>query len=90
MVSEIMISKFPKNWILLNIEWHPTLNGDLSFENMKEKDRTKIWWQHLDSKTNRVHEWPTAFYYIIKTGRCEVCDNRHIQAGVNDLATINP
>jgi len=84
-----MITKFPKNWILLNIEWHPTKNEDLVFSNMKEKDRTKIWWRHKDKTTGKIHEWPTRFNIIIKNGRCEVCDNRYIQVGVNDLATLN-
>ena len=84
-----MIEPLNENWHKIGIEWHPTKNLPLLQENMHNKMRIGVWWRHKDTSTGKIHEWPTSIYKIVKKGRCEVCDNRYIQIGVNDLATLN-
>ena len=70
----------------LAADWHPTLNGDLSPDNITAASPIKVWW--LCKKCG--HEWQASPNNRSKGVGCPCCSGRVPKIGVNDLATINP
>ncbi|QEW04639.1 zinc-ribbon domain-containing protein [Microbacterium lushaniae] len=65
---------------------HPTLNGDLTAEDISVASSRPVWWlctkghPYTASPSNRT----------LNDSGCAVCLNRVVRTGVNDLATTNP
>jgi len=70
----------------LAAEWHPTLNGDLTFDQISIGFKEKIWWLGKCG-----HEWEARLQgrAYLKQG-CSVCAGKVIVAGFNDLESKNP
>ena len=67
-------------------EWHPTLNGDLTPNDIMQFSNRTVWWI-----CENGHEYPAPVARRTKKGsRCPFCANRQALAGFNDLATRNP
>lgn len=67
-------------------QWHPTLNGELTPENVMQFSSQKVWWV-----CERGHEYSAAVARRTKQGTgCPYCANKKVLAGFNDLATRNP
>lgn len=84
-------TKYPKIADL----WHPTKNGELMPETTLAGSTLEIWFQHLDEKTNKIHEWPSEIMTMISRKSktmygCSICANRLIVKGINDLKTTHP
>ena len=55
----------------LRREWHPTLNGSLSFDTLRTNSRTSVWW--LCAK-DRKHKWQADIWRrAIKGNGCPYC-----------------
>lgn len=65
-------------------QWHPTKNT-LKPTEITDSSGKKIWWQ-----CSKKHEWLSAPNSRNQKAACPVCSGRHLQAGVNDLATFQP
>ena len=78
-------SPFAVSYPELMAEWHPTLNGDLSPDEIAPGTHRKIWW-----KCKKGHEWKAEVKSRVQGSGCPVCANRKIKVGENDLATTHP
>ena len=66
-------------------EWHPTKNGDLTPDKVRNIDQIKVWWLGPCG-----HEFYTQIYQRTKHGRgCPYC-SRRILSGFNDFQTKYP
>lgn len=87
-----MTTKFPKNFIsvaeanpALAAEWHPLRNVKSANE-ASSKTRVKAWWL-----CPMGHEWQSPIRNrLLNNVKCEICCNRKVLPGFNDLATVNP
>lgn len=69
-------------------EWHPTLNGTLTFSEVSTMSEKSVWWL---CKLNPNHGWKSVIHSRTRQGSgCQVCNNIKIVPGMNDLATHNP
>lgn len=69
----------------LAAEWHPNLNGDVRPEHVISGSNNKFAWLCPNGHTY----WKTI--QKRKSGQgCSTCSGRHIEVGVNDLATTHP
>lgn len=66
-------------------EWHPTLNGDLTPNNVTYKASIKVWW-----KCKKGHEWNAEIYQRHVGTGCPTCSNKKVKIGYNDLSTTHP
>ncbi len=66
-------------------EWHPTLNGDLSPDNILCGSGKMVWWKCIQG-----HEYEQRVSHRIKGSSCPYCCNQKTLVGVNDLASTNP
>jgi hypothetical protein len=66
-------------------EWHPTLNGSLTLQQVSKGMNTKVWW--LCAKG---HAWQSPPNGKLPGQGCSVCDGKQVLVGYNDLATTNP
>ncbi|ROR28511.1 putative zinc ribbon protein [Mobilisporobacter senegalensis] len=80
-VDNLLINKYPQ----LTKEWHFIKNGELTPETVSSGSHRKVWWQ-----CDKGHEWETSIANRTKGRGCPYCSNKIIQAGFNDLETINP
>lgn len=72
-------------------EWHPTLNGNLTPEQVTVACGDKTWWQKDCFRDGILHEWPAVIRNRTKLeSGCAVCHGLYVQVGVNDLATTRP
>ena len=69
----------------LAAEWHPTMNGELSPQDVMAGTRKKVWW--LCAKG---HEWSASVANRSNGCGCPVCSGKKVVPGINDLATVNP
>ena len=66
-------------------EWHPTLNGDLTPEDVAGASNKKFWWQ-----CSKGHQWEAIVSNRKKGSGCPYCSNKKALPGYNDLVTANP
>lgn len=68
------------------VEWHPSLNGDLTPQKVVAGSHRRVWWRCAAG-----HEWQAAVYSrtVCETG-CPVCTGKRVLAGVNDLGSMFP
>lgn len=72
---------------LLASEWHQTLNGGLTPENVNAGSHKEALWTCSKSK----HEWKATIASRAKAGNgCPVCAGKVAQTGLTDLATLFP
>lgn len=70
----------------LAAEWHPTLNGKITPQEVSSGTDRKIWWLGKCG-----HEWDAALSSRRKSGEgCPTCRGFKVLVGFNDLASINP
>lgn len=66
--------------------WHPTLNGDLTAEDVTPGSGKKVWWL-----CPKGHEWDASVLNRSSKGSgCPYCINKKALAGYNDIATTHP
>ena len=70
----------------LAMEWHPTLNGDLTPNDFTKGSDKKVWWKCPEGDD---HEWESSIYNRSKGNGCPVCSGRKA-VNSNCLATLNP
>ena len=66
-------------------EWHPTKNGDLQPSDFTHKSKKMVWWL-----CENGHEWEAKILSRAYGTGCPYCVNKSVNAGFNDLATLNP
>lgn len=66
-------------------QWHPTKNKEKKPSQVTEQDSRKYWWI-----CDKGHEWQAKVSKRVLGEGCPVCANRVIQAGFNDLKTLDP
>lgn len=67
-------------------EWHPTLNGNLTAEEVTATSNKDYWWQ-----CPQGHNWHTKVASrTLKGVTCKVCSNLEVLTGFNDIATTHP
>lgn len=71
-------------------QWHPTLNGELKPWQVTMGSEKRIWWQHLDAKTRKMHIWVASVDKRTSDRSCAICRGLQIQVGVNDLSSLLP
>ncbi len=71
---------------ILAKEWHPTLNGELTPNDVTEGSNKKVYWKC--PKCSYV--WQATISNRAQLGRgCPCCSNKVVVKGINDLATTN-
>jgi len=65
-------------------EWHPTINGELSPNDVTPGSNKKVWW-----RCERGHEWEAAIGNRTRGTGCPYCSGRRAGAD-NNLAVQNP
>lgn len=78
---------FAENHPSIAKEWHPTMNGDLTPNDVVSGKSGKIWWQ---CKKHENHAWETTISERVRGSGCPICANRKVLKGYNDLTTTNP
>lgn len=67
-------------------QWHPTKNGTLTPEQVTPFSNRKAWWL-----CDKGHEYYTVIAHRVQNAsNCPYCTGRKVQAGFNDLATMEP
>lgn len=79
--SKTLASEYP----LLLKEWHPTLNTDVSPDNLAPSTHRKVWW-----RCSKGHVWKAQVKSRVSGTGCPICNNRKVELGENDLATTHP
>lgn len=70
----------------LAAQWHPTLNGELSPNDITSKSNKKAWWIG-----NCGHEWESVIITRANGVGCPYCaSNPKVLKGFNDMWTTNP
>ncbi len=67
------------------LEWHPTLNGNLTPKDVMAGTEKKVWWQCCQN-----HKWKAGVKSRVRGTGCPYCSNRKVLRGFNDLFTTNP
>ena len=70
---------------LLAAQWHPSLNGGLSPQQVSAGSGRKVWWI-----CEKGHEWQALIASRVRGCGCPICSNRIVLPGFNDLATTHP
>jgi hypothetical protein len=76
----------------LAIEWHSSLNGDLTPQMITVSNDREVWWEHT-TESGFFHEWSAKINNrsrIKNPKGCPFCSGKRVQIGFNDLNTINP
>jgi DNA-directed RNA polymerase subunit RPC12/RpoP len=68
-------------------EWHPTMNGDLTPEDVTCGSGRKVWWQCSEHEN---HKWAATIASRNDGRGCPYCSNQKVLLRYNDLATVNP
>ena len=66
-------------------DWHPTLNGSLTPEQVTAGTPRRVWWQ-----CEKGHAWEATVANRVRNRGCPVCAGKKIVEGVNDLAATHP
>lgn len=69
----------------LAAQWHPTLNGDLTPQDVTPSSNKRVWWV-----CDKRHEWEARVNNRKSGNGCGICAGTRVLAGYNDLATLNP
>ena len=64
-------------------EFHPTLNGTLTAEDINKRSARKVWWKCSVCR----HDWPAAVSSRTDGHGCPACSGRVLVQGKNDLET---
>lgn len=67
---------------------HPTKNKNINTKLLPAGSEKKVWWKHPVCG----HEWEQTIYGRTKTineSKCQICINKHVIKGINDLGTTN-
>lgn len=70
---------------LLAKEWHNTLNGDLTPEQVTYGSDKKVWWI-----CSKGHNYQASISNRVYGKGCPICAGKKIVSGINDLVTLNP
>ena len=70
---------------LLLQQWHTANNPGLDPSAFGITSKQVVWWL-----CDKGHEWQQAIFSRRRSKNCPVCVNQMVQAGVNDLATVEP
>lgn len=70
---------------IIAAQWHPTLNGELTPQKVKQHSNKKVWW-----KCDCGHEWEARIDARVRGNGCPICSGRIPLPGHNDLASLNP
>jgi hypothetical protein len=70
----------------LAVQWHPTLNGDLTPGQVTVKTRKKLWWK-CDAGPD--HEWQSRGDHRMKGRGCPFCARRKVSV-TNSVAATHP
>lgn len=65
--------------------WHPTLNGNLTPQDLPPGSRRMVWWQ-----CPRGHSWKTPPYSLKAGCSCPYCSGKRAIPGETDLVTTHP
>jgi G:T-mismatch repair DNA endonuclease (very short patch repair protein) len=71
---------------ILASEWHPTKNGNLTPQQVREQSNDFAWW--LGATCD--HYWKADISSRNKGKGCPICKNKLTVTGINDLAFLNP
>ena len=78
----------------LAVEWHPTLNGDLTPYDVTFGSEKKVWWllPYDDPKTGKHFDfvWESTIFSRKEGKGCPFLAGKAIWPGFNDLATTHP
>lgn len=66
--------------------WHPSLNGELTPEDVTPKNQLKVWWICAQ---NPEHSWQSQVKTLAKGSNCPVCSLR-IPTPLNSLRGLHP
>ena len=69
----------------LAVQWHPTLNGDLTPADVTYSSGKKVWWL-----CDKGHEWQATVNSRNTGNGCPYCAGNTVLLGGNDLATKSP
>lgn len=69
----------------LAAQWHPEKNRELKPTDVTPGSRRMVWW-----RCEHGHEWQCRVKSRTEGTGCPVCQNRRVEAHVNDLATSHP
>jgi hypothetical protein len=67
-------------------QWHPTMNGDLTPDDVGKGSNTRVWWK---CPKGDDHEWDALVMGRVQTPGCSVCNNSTIVRS-NSLGAHNP
>jgi hypothetical protein len=70
----------------LALQWHPTLNGDLTPYDVTPTTTRKVWWK---CSVGDDHQWQANVLTRNNGNGCPICSNRTIVPS-NSLATLDP
>jgi hypothetical protein len=77
-----LASRYPR----LCEEWHPTLNGGLTPDQVSGGTHRKVWWL-----CDKGHEYTAAIVNrAVGASNCRICVNQQVLGGFNDLASQWP
>lgn len=67
-------------------QWHPTLNGELTPNDVREGSTDRVWWL-----CDRGHEWRTEVRVRCQRNNgCPCCNGRYVVKGETDLESQRP
>jgi hypothetical protein len=69
----------------LSSQWHPTLNGNLTAQDILATSNKKVWWICAED-----HGWEAPVSRRLQGSYCTFCTNMKVLVGFNDLATTYP
>lgn len=69
----------------LAAQWHPTLNEDLTPQQISAGSKKAVWWQ-----CDKGHAWQARLSSRVEGNGCPYCANRAVLPGFNDLSSQEP
>lgn len=67
-------------------QWHPTLNGELTPNDVKESSIDRVWWL-----CDRGHKWKTEVRVRCQKNKgCPCCNGRYVVKGKTDIESQRP
>jgi len=84
-ISESEVHTLGKEFPEIVQQWHPTLNDNLTPDDVTPHSHRKVWW-----RCDKGHEWQAQVNSRVRGTGCPYCTNRKVSVGENDLATTHP